>query len=687
MNDSVVAVDQRPATPQARARPSRGLGLRGLIRALPIRWRILSIAALNTIVVLILGALIWDGAKVLTAAWTEVRQVRESDRLLALLESEAARLQNLIHRYFNQPNPEVFAEITLLREALLTTLKTRASVDPMLAGSTERLIQDTERFLAGFGDVRAAQSTITQTYENEVLKTARDLSGLYAILDGATQGRDAPIWPWLSKSRESFSAAVLAANAYYLSLGSSAAAEAQKNLAIVEQTIPAMISLADNDLQRGALARLQERTAALQRGLSNLADNFAARTRLLGEAIDGNQEAMAASIGQLSAQMREREREAQTQFDQALADVYQKVAFVSVAFLSLIIIFGLSIAASISAPLGELETEMRSIVAGNYEQRVRGLKAPDEIGEMARSLEVFRENAIARQRAEEELRASKERAEKALTDLRNAQQSLVQAEKLAALGALVAGVAHEVNNPVGIGLTVASSLARRCELFSAEIQDGQIKRSRLAEFIADNREASNQLVANLQRAAQLIQSFKQVAVDRSNAERRSFDLSQSTEQIVSSLRPGLKRSQIKLETDIPDGIVMDSYPGHYGQVLTNLFINALGHGLEGTDAGAIHIAARPVSAEHVEITFKDDGKGMTEDIRHRAFDPFFTTRGTQGGTGLGLHIVYTLVTRRLGGQIDLASSPGKGATFRITLPTVAPWEEIEAAAQTGKETD
>jgi signal transduction histidine kinase len=300
---------------------------------------------------------------------------------------------------------------------------------------------------------------------------------------------------------------------------------------------------------------------------------------------------------------------------------------------------------------------------------------------------VFRENAIARRRAEEELRASKESAENALTELRNAQQSLIQAEKLAALGSLVAGVAHEVNNPVGISLTVASSLSRRCETFATEVQDGQIRRSRLAEFIADNRDAANQLVANLQRAAKLIQSFKQVAVDRSNAERRMFDLSQSTEQIVSSLRPGLKRSQIGLEMDIPEGIVMDSYPGHYGQVLTNLFVNALAHGLEGASAGMIRIEARPLQPDQVEILFVDDGKGMTEEIRRRAFDPFFTTRRSQGGTGLGLHIVYNLVTRRLGGRIDLSSEPGMGAKFRITLPTVAPWEEMEAAAQTGNVTD
>ena len=144
----------RTAAPPRRARPA---GVLNALRALPIHWRILSIAALNIAVAIILATLIFEGAKSLNAAWTEVRQVRESDRLLALLESEAGRLQNLIHRYFNQPNPEVFAEITLLREALLTTLRNRAAIDPMLSGSVEGLVDATERFLAGFGDLREVE--------------------------------------------------------------------------------------------------------------------------------------------------------------------------------------------------------------------------------------------------------------------------------------------------------------------------------------------------------------------------------------------------------------------------------------------------------------------------------------------------------------------------------------------------
>ena len=228
---------------------------------------------------------------------------------------------------------------------------------------------------------------------------------------------------------------------------------------------------------------------------------------------------------------------------------------------------------------------MHAIVAGNYGQTVRDTDARDEIGEMARAVEVFRENAIAKRQAEIELKAAKENAEAALRELQETQQSLIEAEKLAALGGLVAGVAHEVNNPVGISLTVASSFARRCDQFAAEIRDGAVRRSTLDEFIGGSQEAAKQLVANLNRAADLIQAFKQVAVDRSHAERRMFELGEATEQIVASLLPALKRSAIAFSVDITEEIMMDSYPGPYGQVLTNLVLNALVHAFPGPPRG------------------------------------------------------------------------------------------------------
>src|SRR6202012_5925399 len=301
--------------------------------------------------------------------------------------------------------------------------------------------------------------------------------------------------------------------------------------------------------------------------------------------------------------------------------------------------------------------------------------ANDEVGAMARAVEVFRQNAIAKRKTEAELRTSKEKAESAVLELNTAQQNRIDAERLAALGGLVAGVAHEVNNPIGISLTVASSLARRAEMFETELKsDTQLRRSQLEEFVRASRDAAQQLVADLHRAGELIQSFKQVAVDRSHAARRQFGVNEATGQIVASLKPVLRKAAIGLSIDVPEGLVIDGYPGSYGQILTNLFLNAANPAFADGRPGTISISARPRGNDDIEIIFADNGAGMTPDVQRQAFDPFFTTRRNEGGTGLGLHIVYNLVTQQLGGRMMLESRLGQGTTFRIIMPRIAKGE-------------
>ena len=666
-----------PQHDETMERPA-GLAARGrarivrLVRAVPIRWRILSIAALNSAVVVVLAGMIWNGAQVLGSAWDDVRQVRESDKILALLESETSRLQNLIHRYINQPSPELFAEILLLREAVLGTLTTRASTDPMLSGSVAELERVTDKFLNGFGELRAVQATITKTYQDQVLAPAKEMAGLYSVIEGATGRREALIWPALGKSREAFTAMLVAANAYYLSLATASAEDARRNTETIEKTIPEMSELAENDLQRMALQRLQARTSALREGFAKLSDQLANRTELLRNTIDASQAEAIGAIDNLSVKMRQREQKAQATFDRTLTSISRKVLSIAVIFLGIILSAGVIIALSIRLPLQQIMASMHAITTGDYDRRVQGTNAKDEVGAMARAVEVFRENAIAKRETEDELRTSKEKAEGALLELNAAQQNLIDAERLAALGGLVAGVAHEVNNPIGISLTVASSFARRADMFEAELRsDGQLRKSQLEEFVRSSRDAAGQLVANLHRAGELIQSFKQVAVDRSHAERRQFSLSEATDQIIASLRPVLKRSTISLSVDVPEGLVIDGYPGSYGQILTNLFLNAANHAFADGRSGAISISARPRGSDDVEIIFADNGAGMTPDVQRQAFDPFFTTRRNEGGTGLGLHIVYNLVTQQLGGRMMLDSRLGQGTTFRIIMPRAA----------------
>ncbi|MEA2986678.1 MAG: hypothetical protein QOD94_2932, partial [Alphaproteobacteria bacterium] len=163
-------------------------------------------------------------------------------------------------------------------------------------------------------------------------------------------------------------------------------------------------------------------------------------------------------------------------------------------------------------------------------------------------------------------------------------------------------------------------------------------------------------------------------VDRSMADQREFDLCEATSQIVASLRPVLKKAPITLDVDCAKGLLMNSYPGSYGQVITNLFLNAVTHGFPPGHGGRVRIEARALDQKNVEVIVADDGIGMTEDVRKQAFDPFFTTRRREGGTGLGLHIIHTLVTQRLGGQLMLDSKPGRGSIFRLVLPRQAPME-------------
>jgi len=283
--------------------------------------------------------------------------------------------------------------------------------------------------------------------------------------------------------------------------------------------------------------------------------------------------------------------------------------------------------------------------------------------------------AIENMRLFDEVEARTRELSLSLEDLRAAQDRLVQTEKLAALGRLVAGVAHEINNPVGTSLTVASALEQKIAVIAADFAQDTLRRSSLKEFLQTSREASSQLVGNLNHAAELIQSFKQVATDRNLSNQRIFDLGRLTEQVVMSLRSGLGKQNLSLNVECQPDLAMNSYPGPYGQVLNNLFLNAVTHAFPDDQRGIIDIRVLASGNDHVEIDFSDNGCGMTSSVRRQAFDPFFTTRRDHGSTGLGLHIVYSIVTNGLGGRLTLDSKPGEGTKIRIILP-----REVPAAA-------
>jgi PAS domain S-box-containing protein len=277
------------------------------------------------------------------------------------------------------------------------------------------------------------------------------------------------------------------------------------------------------------------------------------------------------------------------------------------------------------------------------------------------------------ERTEELQKANKELAA-ALSTLNLAQEELVRSEKLAALGSLVAGIAHELNTPIGNSLMVASTLVDRTRAFSESYANG-LKRSTLESYIDDSAKAGDILVRNLYRAADLVTSFKQVAVDQTSSQRREFSLAEVTSEIILTLSPTLKKAAVNVRQDIPAAIRMDSYPGPLGQIVNNLVNNAVLHGLEGRNNGTISIEARAVADGWIELTIKDNGIGIPPANLNRIFDPFFTTKLGAGGSGLGLNITHNLVTSLLGGRIHVQSEVGVGTSFVISLPTTAPAKE------------
>ena len=283
---------------------------------------------------------------------------------------------------------------------------------------------------------------------------------------------------------------------------------------------------------------------------------------------------------------------------------------------------------------------------------------------------VWHDDITERREAERALREAKERAEAALAELVSTQRNLIQSEKMASLGGLVAGVAHEINTPLGINLTSASLLADESRRLEAALATGVLRRSDLSRFLEMALESSDLLLANSQRAADLIKSFKQVAVDQTSDDRRAFNLGEYIDEVLMSLRPRLKRSALTVSVICPDNLIIEGYPGPLAQVLTNFIMNALTHAYGPDQAGQLAIVVTCPDADEIRLVFSDDGKGIAENVLPKIFEPFFTTNRSGGGSGLGLNIVYNLVTQRLKGRIEAASHPGQGTSFTVHFPRV-----------------
>jgi two-component system NtrC family sensor kinase len=366
------------------------------------------------------------------------------------------------------------------------------------------------------------------------------------------------------------------------------------------------------------------------------------------------------------------------QIDAALEhELLRKV--LEVLLLDIILVLALSLSLRVVfGPLRQLRDGLFDLaIRGSDEVEELPENRRDELGDVIRGFNQIQrrlKSTILRIReAEDAARRSAQQTAQAMADLRRTQESLLQSERLASLGSLVAGVAHEINTPVGIALTSASVLKDATDALQAAVAADGLKKSVVLRYLETAAESTRLIMNNAYRAAHLIHSFKQIAVDQTSEARRPFALMEYLEEIVTSLRPKLKTTQIDVKLSGSDDIVLDSYPGAFAQVITNLVLNCAEHAFSAGTPGQIQINAR-LERDMVDLQLIDNGKGIAPELLDRIFDPFFTTRRGQGGTGLGLNIVYNLVAKQFGGTITARSTLGQGTEFTLRIPRVTPQE-------------
>jgi signal transduction histidine kinase len=283
------------------------------------------------------------------------------------------------------------------------------------------------------------------------------------------------------------------------------------------------------------------------------------------------------------------------------------------------------------------------------------------------------EEVLARINTHIALRRANNELKQAYQSLARAQEDLIHQEKLAALGSLVAGIAHELNTPIGNSLMVASTFEAQTGDIREHFTKGEnLRRSELVGYLDNAGTTTEILMRNLQRAADLVTNFKQVAVDQTSTQRRTFLLSEVVAGNVLTLLPSIRRTPFEVVHAVPDELMMDSYPGPLGQVIANLVNNAIMHAFDGRIEGKVELLAEYEKSDWIALHVRDNGNGISNANQERIFDPFFTTKMGVGGSGLGLHIVHSIVSEILGGRITVSSEEGKGTCFTLSLPLEAP---------------
>lgn len=342
--------------------------------------------------------------------------------------------------------------------------------------------------------------------------------------------------------------------------------------------------------------------------------------------------------------------------------------------IGLVVILGLALMtailldATISRALGHITDSVYNLAQGDLNVTVPYIGRTDEMGILAQGLEIFKNTAVERERLLSAVEEARKTAEAAVKHLEITQKQLVEREKMASLGGLVAGVAHEINTPVGVSLTAATHLAAETKKVQSSFEAQTLNAEDLQHYIDTASECSALISSNANRASDLIRSFKQVAVDQTGDQQRRFNLRQYIDEVVLSLRPHYKKTKHKIVVDCPDDITLDTRPGPLAQIFTNLIVNSIIHGFENMDQGKITIKAARHGTDWVAFEYSDNGQGVTPEVREKIFDPFFTTKRSGGGSGLGMMIVYNAITRQLQGEVEISSRPKSGLTLIMRIP-------------------
>lgn len=303
-----------------------------------------------------------------------------------------------------------------------------------------------------------------------------------------------------------------------------------------------------------------------------------------------------------------------------------------------------------------------NILLARTEKHYEKLQSAERLGiERTQELETKIVNRTAA------LKESNQELLSTLEKLHQFQDQLVESGKMASLGDMVAGVAHEVNTPIGLGVTASTLLSDRLLEMKEHFDNKTLKSSQLKRFFNEGQENVGIIYRNLKRAAELISSFKKVAVDQSSEDIRQFNMNELISEVLLTLAPQIKNTPFKIDVDCPENLVIWSKPGPINQVLINLILNSILHAFENRDAGTITITITLLEND-LNISFKDDGRGIDESIKDKIFEPFTTTKRGSGGSGLGLHLVYNLVTQALGGNITIESEQDQGTEFNIIFP-------------------